>query len=90
MAVRARSGRTRPLAARIRLPAGHWTGERAATDVLALAAKGRAFRSLHILTVRLGGHHLLYGSALALAAATITWARQAGTEPAELTTAMIR
>ncbi|MGE3835931.1 MAG: hypothetical protein AB7H43_14280 [Acidimicrobiia bacterium] len=78
------------LAARIRLPAGHWTGQRAATDVLALAAKGRAFRSLHTLTIRQGGHHLLYGSALALAAATLAWARHTGTEPAELTTTMIR
>jgi hypothetical protein len=56
------------LAAHVRLPAGHWVGERAATDVLALAAKGRAFRSLDTLTVRQGGRHLLYGSALALAA----------------------
>jgi hypothetical protein len=31
------------------LPAGHWTGERAATDILALAPKGRAFRSLNAL-----------------------------------------
>ena len=31
------------------LPAGHWTGERAATDILALARKGRAFRSLNAL-----------------------------------------
>jgi len=78
------------LAAHTRLPAGHWTGERAAIDVLALAAKGRAFRSLHTLTVRQGGHHLLYGSALALAAATLAWARRADTELADLTTTMIR
>ena len=52
-----------------RLPSGYWIGERAATDVLALAlalaAKGRAFRSLDTLTVQQGGHHLLYASALA-------------------------
>ena len=78
------------LAAHTRLPAGHWTGERAATDVLALAGKGRAFCSLHTLTVRQGGHHLLYGSALALAAATLAWARHTGTELAELTAAVIR
>jgi hypothetical protein len=30
-----------------RLPAGHWLGERAATDILVLARKGRAFRSLN-------------------------------------------
>jgi hypothetical protein len=33
-----------------RLPDGHWTGERAAIDVLALAGKARAFRSLDKLT----------------------------------------
>lgn len=78
------------LAAHTRLPAGHWTGERAATDVLALAAKGRAFRSLHTLIVRQGGHHLLYGSALALAAATLAWSQASGAELAELTATMIR
>lgn len=51
------------LTARTRIPAGHWIGERASTDVLALATKGRAFRSLDTLTIRQGGHHLLYGSA---------------------------
>ena len=37
------------LARLTRLPAGHWTGERAATDILALARKGRAFASLDAL-----------------------------------------
>ncbi len=32
------------LAALTRLPAGHWTGERAATDIITLARKGRAPR----------------------------------------------
>lgn len=31
------------LLAAVRLPRGHWTGERAATDLLALARKDRAF-----------------------------------------------
>ena len=78
------------LAAHIRLPPGHWIGERAATDVLALAAKGRAFRSLDTLTVRQGGHHLLYGSALALAAGGLAWARRTRAELAELTATIIR
>jgi hypothetical protein len=34
------------LGVQTRLPAGHWTGERAVTDILALARTGRAFRSL--------------------------------------------
>lgn len=59
------------LAGRARLPRGHWVGERAATDILALAGKARAFRSLDKLTITHGGHHLLYGAALALAAAAI-------------------
>ena len=78
------------LAAHTRLPAGHWVGQRAATDVLALAAKGRAFGSLDTLTVRQGGRHLLHGSALALAAAALAWARQTGTELTELTATKIR
>jgi hypothetical protein len=52
-----------------RLPAGHWTGERAATEILSLARKGHAIDSLGILITRQGGVHVLYGSALALAAA---------------------
>jgi hypothetical protein len=59
-----------------RLPAGHWTGERAAADVVTLARKGRAFDSLDALIARQGGQHVLYGSALALAAALQAWSRQ--------------
>jgi hypothetical protein len=51
----------------------HWLGERAATDILVLARKGRAFRSLHTLITRQGGQHVLYGSALALTAAIQAW-----------------
>jgi hypothetical protein len=51
------------------LPAGHWFGEKAATDILALAAKGKASRSLQTLIINHGGHHMLAGSLLALAAA---------------------
>lgn len=60
------------------VPAGHWTGKRAAMDILALARKGRAFASLDSLIARQGGQHVLYGSALALAAALQAWARHAG------------
>lgn len=73
------------LARQARLPAGHWIGERAATDILALASKGRAFRSLDTLMTRQGGQQMLYGSALALTAATQAWARHADTPIAELT-----
>ena len=43
------------LAKLTRLPAGHWTGERAATDILTLARKRRAFASLDSLIARQGG-----------------------------------
>ena len=56
------------LAVRTRLPRGHWEGGRAAKDVLALAAKGRAFASLDSLTARQGGKSLLYGVALVVSA----------------------
>ena len=67
------------LATMTRLPAGHWTGERAALDILTLARKGRAFAALDALIARQGGQHVLYGSALALAAALQAWSRHAGT-----------
>jgi hypothetical protein len=75
---------------RTRLPAGHWVGERAAVDVLALAGKGRAFRSLGSLNVRHGGLHLLYGSALALAAAVGAWADLADVPASEVVRDHIR
>ena len=43
------------LATMTRLPAGHWTGQRAAIDILTLARKGRAFASLDSLITRQGG-----------------------------------
>ena len=78
------------LADKTRLPAGHWTGERAATDVLALAAKGRAFKSLDTLNIRQGGRHLLYGSALALAATLQSWAQLTGASVPSLANTEIR
>jgi len=63
------------LGPQIALPAGHWTGERAATDILALARKGRAVSSIDSIIVRQGGQHVLYGAALAVAAAMQTWSR---------------
>jgi hypothetical protein len=77
------------LAQRTRLPDGHWNGERAATDILALASKGKAFRSLDKLLIRQGGHQVLPGSALALAAAIRAWAQLTDTPPAELIPTLI-
>lgn len=72
------------LSQRTTLPAGHWNGERAATDILVLARKARAFRSLDTLLTRQGGPQVLAGSALALAAATDAWAKHSDTVRAEL------
>lgn len=78
------------LGQRVKLPSGHWLGEHAATDILALARKGRAYRSLDTLLTRQGGKEVLYGSALALAAATQTWSADTGTHVDELTRATLR
>ena len=78
------------LARLTRLPAGHWTGERAATDILTLARKGRAFGSLDSLIARQGGQHVLYGSALVLAAALQAWARHAETPLIDLARSVVR
>ena len=78
------------LPSRTRLPSGHWTGGRAATDVLVLAGKGRAFRSLQTLITSQGSHQLLPGSALALAAATQAWADITGTPRTGLIQQIIR
>jgi hypothetical protein len=73
----------------VRLPDGHWLGERAATDMLALARKGRAFDSLGTLITRQGGEHVLYGSALALAAGVQGWAQIVGARADELVRTVI-
>ncbi len=78
------------LGGRTRLPAGYWIGERAATDILVLARKRRAFGSLETLIARQGGRHVLYGSALALAAAIQAWSDITDTPIAQLTPANIR
>ena len=78
------------LAQQARLPSGHWVGERAAADILVLAGKRRAFRSLDTLIIKRGGRHVLYGSTLALAAATQAWSQHTGTPITELAHAEIR
>ena len=78
------------LGQRVHLPTGHWLGQHAATDILVLARKGRAFRSLDTLITRQGGQHVLYGSALALAASIQTWSADTGTPVTDLTRAAVR
>lgn len=75
---------------RTALPSGHWNGERAATDILVLARKGRAFRSLQQLLTRQGGPQVLAGSALALAAAVDAWTRTTPTPAADIISTEIR
>jgi hypothetical protein len=78
------------LADRVQLPKGHWTGARAARDILVLAANGRAFRSLGSLLTRQGGPQVLYGSALALAATVGAWSADTDTPTPELARTAIR
>lgn len=78
------------LADTVRLPAGHWFGERAAVNVLALARKGRAFGSLGSLITKQGSHQVQAGSALALAGAVIAWSRSSGTPVGKLLPTVIR
>jgi hypothetical protein len=78
------------LAQRVRLPAGHWFGERAATDILVLAGKGKAFRSLNKVIARQGGRHVLFGAALALTAAIQAWSHHAGNAVPDLARTAIR
>lgn len=78
------------LADRVRLPKGHWVGQRAATDILALAATGRAFRSLHALITRQGSPNVLYGAALALSATPHAWTHHTDTPLPELVRTTIR
>lgn len=78
------------LARQARLPAGHWLGERAATDILALAGKDKAFRSLDRVIARQGGKHVLFGGALALTAAVQAWSRTTGTPVSAFVRTVIR
>ena len=55
-----------------------------------LARKRLAFASLDALITRQGGQHVLYGSALVLAAALQAWARHAGTPLIELARTVVR
>lgn len=74
----------------VTLPSGHWNGERAAVDILALARKGKSFRSLEKLLIRQGGPQVLNGSALALAATVAALARTSKTGPSETIRTLIR
>jgi hypothetical protein len=76
------------LSQRVQLPAGHWLGERTATDILVLTRKGRAFRSLDTLITRQGGKQVLYGSALTLTATIQTWSADTGTPVTDLARAV--
>lgn len=78
------------LGRRVHLPAGHWRGGHAATDILVLARKGRAFSSLDTLITRQGGEHVLYGCALTLAAATQTWATTTSTPLRDIARTAVR
>lgn len=66
----------------VRLPEGQWFGQRAATEILALAGRGRASGSLGALITGQGSHQTLAGTALATTAVLTAWANLSG-EPFE-------
>lgn len=74
----------------VTLPTGHWNGERAAIDILALARKGKAFRSLEKLLIRQGGPQVLSGSVLALAATVAAHAAANNTDTSAMIQTLIR
>ena len=78
------------LGPRVRLPARNRAGKKAATETPVLARKGRAFASLGTLIARQGGKHVLYGSALTLAATIQAWAAHTDTPAGELARTAVR
>lgn len=65
--------------------------KKAASDILALAAKGRSFRSVNQLIVNHGGGgNILFASILALAAATGAWAKRSSEPRDDLIRTIIR
>lgn len=78
------------LGARVRLPKGHWVGERAARDVLDLARKGRSFSALGALITKRGSPAVQSGAALALAATMQAWSALKGTPVDRITPSVFR
>lgn len=68
----------------VRMPRTDRRSRAAGTDILVLAAKGRAFGSLDSLHLRHGGKAILDGGALAVAACAAAWGARNGADPAEL------
>ncbi|MGV8882784.1 MAG: hypothetical protein ACOH19_11595 [Rhodoglobus sp.] len=56
----------------------------AATDILVLASKGRAFDAIDTLIKKYGGLHVFEGTALAVAATLASWAKHDGVSVREL------
>lgn len=77
------------IATKARLPRGHWFGERAGRDILDLARRGRAHRSLRALITKQGGPAVLYGAAIALAGTMQAWATLAGEPITDVTASAI-
>jgi hypothetical protein len=78
------------LGAKVRLPKGHWVGERAARDVLDLARKGRSFSALGALITKRGSPAVQSGAALALAATMQAWSVLAETPVDRITPSVFR
>ena len=66
------------IGAKVRVPKGHWYGERAARDILDLARRGRAHGALGALITKQGSHAVQSGAAIALAGTMQAWASLVG------------
>jgi len=78
------------LGGKVRLPKGHWVGERAARDIVDLARKGRSFDALHALITKQGSPAVQSGAALALAALMQAWSDLTGTPVDQITPLVFR
>jgi hypothetical protein len=78
------------LAAGARLPAGRYDGKDAASSILVLAAKGRAFRSLDSLTRSAGGWQVQRGTVHSLAAVARAWQASTGEDAEPVVAALTR
>ena len=78
------------LGEKVRLPKGHWVGERAARDIIDLARKGRSFDSLRALIGKQGSPAVQSGAALALAALMQAWSDLTETPVDQITPSVFR
>lgn len=83
-------GGTAPPGLRLAPAPSRWPSSSTADDIVSRAAQGRAFDSLHQLSVNHGGRGLHYGCATALAVVFRAWSVQADIPASDLVDSHIR